>query len=268
MLASRPEVEMTDGVLAAVIAACATVFASFLQIRASFSKEGVARAFPSSGGRRKSRTPLLFLFIMLGGAAVGGFALSQWLMERERSMQSAELEELQERIAILRRSESQLNESRAGTRAEIESGVLRRIGLEGVVVTASVAPCKPPLVVNTPALAPHTQDNPTQIPSPPATSGPPASTCTESDASPVMLCAMVPVGATVTDVEVFVRATESDVPWTTARVAPGAEADMSRFSEKPVEMPDSAHTKQVCESFASWSTERARTARMLVRYSL
>jgi hypothetical protein len=267
MLALRPEVAMTDGVLAAIIAASATVFASFLQIRASFTKEVAARAFPSSG-RRKSRGPLLFILIMVGGAAVGGFALSQWLMERERSMQSALLEELQARVATLTRTENQLVESHAGTRAEIESGVLRRIGLEGVAVTASVAPCKPPLVVNTPALAPHTQDNPTQITSQPATSGPPASTCTESDASPVTLCATIPVGATVTTVELFVRAAESDASWSTSRAVPGAEVEQSRFAEKPVEMADSAHTKLVCESFASWSTERARTARMLVRYSL
>jgi hypothetical protein len=259
---------MSDGVLAAVIAACATVFASFLQIRASFTKEGVARAFPSSGGRRKSRTPFLFLFIMLGGAAVGGFALSQWLMEHERSMQNALQQEMQARIATLTRSENQLVESRAGTRAEIEAGVMRRLGLEGVVVLATVAPCKPPLVVNTPALAPHTGDSSaTQVVSQPATPGPPASTCTESDASPVTLCATVPLGATVTEVELFVRGAEMDTPWPTARVMPGAEADMSRFSEKPVEVADGAQTKQVCQSFASWSTERARAARMLVRYS-
>jgi hypothetical protein len=257
---------MTDGVLAAIIAACATVFTSFIQIKASFSREGAARAVASSG-RRKSRAPMLFLSLMLGGAAVGGFALSQWLMEHERSVQNALLQELQARVATLTRSESQIVESRAGTRAEIEAGVMRRLGLEGVVVTATVAPCKPPLVVNTPALGPHTADA-TQVSSPPATPGPPSSTCTESDANPVTLCATVPLNAMVTEVELFVRAAETDVPWATARVVPGAEMEMARFAEKPVEVADGAQTKHVCEAFASWSTERARTARMLVRYSL
>ncbi len=58
------------------------------------AEDVAARAFPSSG-KRKSRTPMLFVFLMLGGAAVGGFALSQWLMEHERSMQNALQQEMQ-----------------------------------------------------------------------------------------------------------------------------------------------------------------------------
>ena len=259
---------MSDGVLAAIIAASATVFASFLQIRASFTKEGGSRLLPSSS-KRKSRKPLLFVFVMLGGAAVGGFALSQWVMEHERSMQNALVQELQARVATLTRSESQLVEIRNGTRAEIEASVQRRFGLEGVVVSATVAPCKPPLVVNTPALAGAPQaDSSGQVGSAQSTTPPPASTCTESDANPVTLCATVPMSATVTEVELFVRAAEADLPWANARVVPGAEIDSARFAEKPVEMPDGASTKLVCETFASWSTERARVARMLVRYTL
>jgi hypothetical protein len=259
---------MSDGVLAAIIAACATVFTSFLQIRASFAKEVAARAFPSSKGK-KGRTPFMFMILMLGGAAVGGFALSQWLMENERSMQNALQAEMQARIATLTKSESQLVESRNNARAEIEAGVMKRLGLEGVVVVATVAPCKAPLVVNTPALTSRT-DTPaptataTQPASPPAA----ASTCTETDAAPVTLCATVPMGATVTEVELFVRPTQSDTPWTNARVTAGVEVEQARFGEKPTEIPDTAQTKQVCELFSNWSSERARVARMLVRYSL
>lgn len=258
---------MSDGVLAAIIAACATVFTSFLQLRASFAKDVAARAFPSSG-KRKSRAPMLFVCLMLGGAAVGGFALSQWLMEHERSMQSALQKEMQARIAVLSRSESQLNESRAGTRAEIEANVMRRIGLEGVVVGATIAPCKPPLVVNTPALAATTGEVIPQSGSQPATPSAPATTCTEADASPVTLCAVVPVGATVTEVELFLRALDSDAAWDSVRMTAGAEADQARFAEKAVEVPDGAQTKQICQGFASWSTERARVARIRVRYTL
>jgi len=255
---------MSDGVLAAIIAACATVFASFVQIRATFTKEVAGRAFPSSS-RRKSRKPLMFIFLMLGGgAAVGGFALSQWLMEHERSVQGALQQELQARIATLTKSESEL----AGTRAEIEAGVMKRLGLEGVVVVATVAPCKAPLMVSTPTLAGHGDTPaPTSTTTQSATSTPPASACTEADASPVMLCTTVPMGATVTEVELFVRPTESDVPWANARVTAGVEAEQARFGEKPTEVPDGAQTRQVCETFASWSSDRARVARMLVRFT-
>jgi hypothetical protein len=259
---------MSDGVLAAIIAACATVFASFLQIRASFAKDVAGRAFPTSKGR-KSRKPFMFLILMLGGASVGGFALSQWLMENERAMQNALQQEMQARIASLTRSESQLADSRNGARAEIEAGVMKRLGLEGVVVVATVAPCKVPLVVNAPTLTGHTEAAaPTATNSQPASSASATSTCTETDASPITLCATVPMGATVTEVELFVRPTESDVPWANARVTAGAEAEQARFAERPTEVPDGAQTKQVCEIFSNWSSERARVARMLVRYSL
>jgi hypothetical protein len=257
---------MSDGVLAAIIAACATVFASFLQIRASFAKEVAARALPSTKGR-KGHAPIMFMVLMLGGAAVGGFALSQWLMENERAMQNALQAEMQARIASLTKSESQLADSRNGARAEIEAGVLKRLGLEGVVVVATVAPCKVPLVVNTPTLASHTD---TPAPSTTTTQPSPApatSSCTETDASPVTLCATVPMGATVTEVELFVRPPESDAPWANARVTAGVEAEQARFAEKPTESPDTAQTKQVCEAFSNWS-DRARVARMLVRYDL
>ena len=259
---------MTDGVMAAIIAACATVFASFLQIRASFAKEVAGRAFPSSKGR-KSRKPFMFLILMLGGAAVGGFALSQWLMENERSMQNALQQEMQARIATLTKSESQLADSRNGARVEIEAGVMKRLGLEGVVVVATVAPCKVPIVVNTPTLASHTDTpTPSTTTSQPASPASAASNCTETDASPVTLCATVPMGATVTEVELFARPAESDTPWANARVTAGTEAEQARFAEKPTEAPDSAQTKQVCEVFSNWSSDRARVARMLVRYSL
>ena len=260
---------MSDGVLAAIIAAAATVIASFLQIRASFSKEVAARAFPSSGRKGKSRAPFMFLMLMLGGAAVGGFALSQWLMENERAMQSALQQELQARIATLTKSESQLAESRNGSRAEIEAGVMKRLGLEGVVVVATVAPCKAVLVVNTPTLASHAETPaPTAATAQPSTPAPSSSTCSESDASPVTLCATVPMGATVTEVELFARGAESDTPWANARVTAGAEIEQARFAEKTTEAPDTAQTRQVCEAFANWSSDRARVARMLVRYSL
>jgi hypothetical protein len=58
------------------------------------------------------------------------------------------------------------------------------------------------------------------------------------------------------------------VPWPTALIVPGAQVEQARFSDKPVELADGTAVKQVCQSFASWSTERAREARMLVRYSL
>jgi hypothetical protein len=255
---------MTDGVLAAIIAAAATVFASILQLRSQFAKEVAARGMPSSS-RRKSRLPFMILCAMLGGAAVGGFALSQWLTEHERSVQNELQRALQERIATMSRTETALEATRA-TRAEIEAGLMREIGMQGIVVVATVGACKPPIVMSTPALTAAAGDAPTSTAAPSATSSTPSSTCTEADASPITMCATIPAKATVTDVELFVRGAGSDVPWANARVTAGQEFEQARFAEKPSEVEDGSTTKQVCQSFAQWSTERARTARMLVRY--
>lgn len=258
---------MSDGVLAAIIAACATVFASVMQIRSSFAKELTGRAMPSSG-RRKSRLPFMLLCAMVGGAAVGGFALSQWLTEHERIVQNELQRALQERIATMSRTESALEQTRIGTRAEIEAGILREMGMQGVVVTATVGPCKPPLMLNTPALTAGAGETAAQMPSQPATSSAPSSTCTEADASPITLCATIPANATLTDVELYTRAAGADTPWANARVTPGHDFEQARFAEKPIEVADGSSTKQVCEGFVQWSSEHARVARMLVRYSL
>lgn len=204
---------------------------------------------------------------MLGGAAVGGFALSQWLTEHERTVQNEYQRVLQERIATMTRTESALEQTRA-TRAEIEAGVMRETGMQGVVVMATVGPCKPPIVMNTPALAAGAGESAVQMPSQAATSSTPSSTCTEADASPLTLCATIPAKATVSDVELYVRAAGSDTPWANARVTAGHEFELARFAEKPAEIEDGSTTKQVCQGFAQWSTERARTVRMLVRYGL
>jgi hypothetical protein len=257
---------MSDGVLAAIIAAAATVFASVMQLRSSFAKEVASRGMPSSS-RRKSRLPFMILCAMLGGAAVGGFALSQWLTEHERSVQNELRRALQERIATMSRTESALEQTRA-TRAEIEAGLMREIGMQGIVVVATVGACKPPIVMSTPALAVAAGDAPASTAAPSTSSSTPSSTCTEADASPITMCVTIPAKATVTDVELFVRAAGSDVPWANARVAAGQEFEQARFADKPTEVEDGSMTKQVCQSFAQWSTERARTVRMLVRYGL
>jgi hypothetical protein len=253
---------MSDGVLAAIIAASATIFTAFVQLKAAFTKEVAARA-QAPYSRRKNKMPLILLLIILGGAGVAGFALSQWITDHQRAAQNAVQSELRARIEQMSRVESQL----ASTHAEISSNIRRNMGLEGVVVMATVGPCRPALVVSTPALnaipaegagQPQSQTSPTSSPS----------TCTESEAAAVTLCATIPASATVTEVALYVRPVDSEVPWNAAQVMPGQEVDQARFAEKPVEITDSATTKQVCEGFAHWSSERGRQVRMVARYSL
>jgi len=148
-----------------------------------------------------------------------------------------------------------------GARAEIETEVLRKIGADGVVVMASVSPCRPALVVNPPGST-----------TPPGVSAdaapPPTTPCSEADANTVTLCATIPDKATVSEIQLFARATESDEPWSTHRLMPGQEANQARFAAQPLEKPDGPGMKQVCQGFSLWAAQQSRVARMVVRYSL
>jgi len=255
---------MSDGVLAAIIAAGATVFTSFLQLRTSLLKQLAASA-QSAPARRKGRMPLVLMLVMLLGAAVGGFALAQWMHEYERLAQEALQRELRERIADMSRARSELEHANAATHAEVEAQILRRMGADGVAVLATVAPCSVARADGAAAITAAAVENGAPVSAPEGQISPPSSRCTESDAAPITLCASIPAAAKLTDVDLYVRGTESAVTWTA--VAAGQESEQARFAQKPVEVADGAAVKQVCEGFVHWS-ERARIARMVVHFTL
>lgn len=249
---------MSDSILAAIIAATATLSASLLQLRFSIARELAARA-QSPAGRKKSRAPFIVLFVMIAASGVAGFSLSQWLMENERAAQGTVEHELRARVEEVTRTANQLGIARA----EIEAGVLRRIGADGISVMTTVAPCHPAVVVS----APGTSAPPGV--SSEATPPPPTPACTETEATSITLCATIPNNATVSEVELYARPADSDAPWSKSRLLPGMESSQARFAEKYVESPGvDPGTKQICQGFSHWSAEHAGVARMVVRYSL
>jgi hypothetical protein len=87
----------------------------------------------------------------------------------------------------------------------------------------------------------------------------------------VTLCATIPTNATISEVQLFARPTDSETPWSDSqiRMAAGRESGQARFAEKYSESPDERPgTRQVCQAFTHWATDRGRVARMLVRYTL
>jgi hypothetical protein len=245
---------MSDSVLAAIIAGTATLSASLLQLRSALLRDASRGV---SASRRKGRLQKIILAVVVGAAAVAGFALSQWLTSGERLAQKTLQQELQARVAEISRTANQLELTRAGARAEIESGLLRQIGADGVVVAATVAACRPALVINAPGTA-----------SPPGASAGAGRACTEAEASPVTLCATLPASAKVTEVQLFSRLADSDAPWSANRFVPGQESGQARFAEKYSQSAPEGGTQQVCQLFTHWSAEHARSVRMIVRYSL
>lgn len=248
---------LTDSVLAALIAGTATLSASFLQLRSAALRE--AAQGRSASARRKNRVQRIVLLVIIGAAGASGFALSQWLNEGERAAQSAMQRELQARVAEISRTTSELELTREGARAEIETGVLRRIGTDGVTVVATVPACRAELAAAAAGSPPSATAE--------AASAPPRS-CAESEVSPVTVCAGIPAGATVTEVALFARLADADTPWSASRFLPGQESGQARFAEKYAEGAPEAGSRQVCQAFANWSADHARTVRITVRYSL
>lgn len=269
-----------DSVLAAIIAGTATLSASFVQLRSALLREAAGRS--SAASRRRNRLQLIILFAVIGAAGVCGFALSQWLTAGERAAQAVMQRELQARVSEISHTAGQLELTRGSERADIESGVLRRLGNEGMVVMANVAPCHPspalPAAANTPA-GPATASGtvtPQGAPTPPATAAQasneapatPARPCTETEASPVTLCASIPANASVTEVALFSRAADSSAPWSASRYLPGQESGEARFAPSYSESTPEPGTRLVCQGFAHWASDHARIVRMVVRYSL
>ena len=240
--------------MAAIIAGTATLSASFLQLRSAALRDA---GKPGAAARRKSRLQRLVLLVIIGGALVSGFALSQWLTQGERAAQGALQRELQARIAEVSHTAGELEATRAAERSEIETGVLRRIGSEGVAVAATVPACRAGA-----AAASATPVSTT------ATAATLVRACNEAEAIPVTLCASIPAGATVTEVALFSRIDATDTPWSAARFLPGQEAGQARFADKYAETAPEGGTRQVCQTFAHWDADHARVVRVLVRYSL
>jgi hypothetical protein len=248
---------LSDSVLAAIIAGTATLSASLLQLRSALLREAAGRS-AAAGSRRKKRLQMIILLAVVGGAGVSGFALSQWLTNGERAAQSVMQQELQARVAELSRTANELDLTRGSERAEIENGVLRRIGTEGVAVMASVPACRPALLSPIPGA--------TTLPAG-GEPAPPVGGCSEAEASAVTLCATIPGNAAVTEVALFSRLADSDAAWSASRFLPGQESRQARFAEKYTESAPDAGVRQVCQGFAHWS-EHPRTVRIIVRYSL
>lgn|SRR5512146_1444225 len=264
---------MSDGVLAAIIAAGATVFGSFIQLRTSLAKEIAARTrhTPTRGA---NHVVLILLVVMLLGAAVGGFALAQWAYENERAAQQALVRDLRDRIGDFTRYNNDIEQSRAELRSIVKTDVLRRMGADGVVVLATAPACKPPAATSRaatstpggPLAPPAVAAKPSAAVGAQSPTPAPVAACAESDATPIVLCATIPAAAQLGNVELYVRQTDAAGHWSDSRLLPGEAGARARFAAKPVEIADGTALKEECIGFAQWS-DQPRIARMVVHYS-
>jgi hypothetical protein len=240
----------SDPVYAAFIGAGATMLTALVQLRMSWRRELKERERGQPITRKTRRGPVLFVLALTIAAAVGGFALSQYLMSLRDGDRDALRADLQSKLTEISASAARLEQARLNEREQIESGALRadalRRGVEGVTASMVVGPCKAGGAA-------------------PSAAKP---DCGEPGAVRVAVCARVPAQASVIEVSLYTRFEDSQQPWAEARVQAGQDAGQARFAEKFSERPDTEAGKLVCQGFAHWNGEKSRLARILVKYTL
>jgi hypothetical protein len=225
-----------------MIGATATVGAAIFQLVIHWRKQSGDRRV-SKGGFRS----LLWMITLMLASGVGGFAYSEYL-NQARSEDTHELrQELQHYLETLASATARLEKVSLSTQSAAETQARqaeeRRRGAEGVEGLVQLPACK-----GRPAAAGER----------------PA--CAESDAQRVAVCAVVPAGAQVTEVQLYTRSDDSRQPWSESRVESSQDAGKARFVDAPFERTHTDSSKEVCFNFAHWGS--GRTARILVKYTI
>jgi hypothetical protein len=242
--------DFSDPIAAAFIGAAATVLTALVQLRVSWRKELKDRERGQPITKKTRRGPVIAVFVLMIAAAVGGFFLSQYIVSLRDEDQDTLRTELKSQLSQLNASAARLEEARLAERGEIEASVLRatavRGGEEGAAASVLVGPCR------------------AENGSVPGSKTP----CSEQNAVRVAVCARVPALANIRDVQLYTRFEDVPQSWADSRVQAGLDAGQAKFTEKYFERPDGDAARQVCQSFVNWSGEKARIARIVVKYSL
>lgn len=232
--------------MAALIGASATFATALFQLLANARRQAAERA-AGKPASRKSGTWLSIFGLMLA-AAVGGYAFSEYQSFRDRDDEKRLRQEMQTSLRDIGNAAVRLE--RAGLQRSDQSdmdamlGAERRRGMEGVAAVVDLPAC---------ASSP---------------SGAEASaTCTEARAVQVAVCAIIPLTAIVTDVQVFTRAADAAQTWADSKVQPGQDAGSAKFVDTFYERTQ-GDAKEVCQRFMHWNSQKPRLARILVKYTI
>jgi outer membrane murein-binding lipoprotein Lpp len=237
----------SDPVMAALIGAGATMLTALVQLRTSWRKELNERERGQPITRKNRRGPVFAVLVLLIGAAVGGFALSQYLLSLRYGDNTELRDELQGKLAELSASAARLEQARLDDRSQVEAAIrhaeAQRAGEQGISASVTLPPCQ-------------------------RTAGNAKRACTEAEAMQVALCASVPAAASVTEVQLFAQWDDAAQPWAQSRAQPELDLGQARFVNPAFEHTDTEATKRVCQRFTHWHGEKTRIARILVKYAL
>ena len=237
---------LSEPVMAALIGASATFAAALFQLLVNARRQAAER----TAGRPASRKTgnWLAIFALMLAAAVGGYAFAEYQIFRGREDDKVLRQEMQTRLRDI--GDAAVRLERAGLQKNDQSGAdarldtERRRGAEGVAAVIGLPPCV------------HIQS-----------ASESSAGCNEGNALHVSVCAIIPAMAVVTEVQVFTRLEDSQQPWLEARVQSGQDAGAAKFVDAFYERIQ-ADGKEVCQRFAHWNSQKARLARILVKYAL
>jgi len=239
--------EFSEPVVAAIIAATATIVSALVQLRVAARKQAAERA----AGRPPTKTNRWIAIVgLMLASAVGGYAFSEYRSFSQRDDDRMLRDEMHSRLkdigAMAVRIEKANLQTAPQSEADMRLAVERKRGLEGVAAVVNVPTCR----ASQPGMA--------------ASPG----GCGEADAPRTAVCAVVPLVAVVTEVQVFIRAEDAAGSWSGSKVESGQDAGGARFVDSHFERSREADGKEVCMNVAHWAADKGRSARILVRYTL
>ena len=239
---------LSDPVTAALIGAAATFVTAVIQLTTNARRQAAERAAGKPASRKSGSWLAIFALVL--AALVGGYALSEYqsysLREDDKLLRGEMQSHLRDISAAAVRLERAGLEKNGQSQADARLAAERRRGAEGVAAIISVPPCR----ASKAGLA--------QAPA----------ACAENEALRTTLCAVVPASATVTEVQVFTRIEDAQQPWDEARVRAGQDAGAAKFVDAYFERTQGNESKEVCQHFAHWNSQKGRSARILVKYTL
>ena len=116
---------LSDPIVAAFIAAGATVLATLVQLRISWRKELRERERGQPITKKTRRGPVMVVFALMIAAAVGGFALSQYFVSLREGDRDALRADLQSKLSEINATAMRLEQARLNERDQIETGARR-----------------------------------------------------------------------------------------------------------------------------------------------
>jgi hypothetical protein len=241
---------ISETILAATIGAAATLATALFQLFSSARSKTDSRG----SGRSLFRTALSIAALM-AASAVGGYFYAEVRADTTRR----DLQQMRDEFS------AQLK-AVASTTARIESLQTTRVAatsMPSAQLIATVAPMKevesvvhvPPCVGDADADTSAGEGAPIATPA-----------CELADAQKLSLCAALPTGAIIQDVQVFSRPDNATPDWNVHRVGFDQDSDGARFIDKPYEQNIGAESKALCVNYAHFNSERAHLARLVVQY--